>query len=175
MTEFLSLTSRPHQVHSGSNQSRQRHSDSRPQEPAAGRRRSARTAPARATVVPGAIPRLDPACAREGRPGRGRREDALLGRRGRVLQRRRQALAVLDLDLEAHPLLALRAAVGVGEEVVGALLDKRHRDGVVLLEAAATAAAAELSFVLNTGNGEIMGKIMVSLGSIFHCSCSSLI
>jgi len=165
MTEFLSLTSRPHQVHSsGSNQSRQRHSDSRPQEPAAGRRRSTRTAPARAAVVPGAIPRLDPACAREGRPGRGRREDALLGRRGRVLQRRRQALAVLDLDLEAHPLLALRAAVGVGEEVVGALLDEKDRDGVVLLEAAAAVDVGGRRQVVG-GVAEVVGG---GVGSVHH-------
>lgn len=111
-----------------------------PQEPAAGR--PARAARASAAVVPGSVAGLDPAGARERRARRRRREDAALGRRRLVQERRRQAPAVLDLDLEPHPLLALRAPVGLGEEVVGALGGERHRDGAVLLEAAAPAAAA---------------------------------
>jgi hypothetical protein len=120
-----------------------RSSSHHPQEPPAGRRRRpARAARASAAVVPGSVAGLDPAGARERRARRRRREDAALGRRRLVQERRRQAPAVLDLDLEPHPLLALRAPVGLGEEVVGALGGERHRDGAVLLEAAAPAAAA---------------------------------
>lgn len=132
---------KPSLLKSGSNQNGQSRSSSHhPQEPAAGR--PARAAPASAAVVPGAVAGLDPAGARERRARRRRREDAALGRWRLVQERRRQAPAVLDLDLEPHPLLALRAPVGLGEEVVGALGGERHRDGAVLLEAAAPAAAA---------------------------------
>ena len=51
---------------------------------------------------------------------------------------------MLDLDLEPHPLLALRSSVGLGEEVVGSLEGESDRYGVVLLEAATPSSAAAI-------------------------------
>ena len=65
-----------------------------------------------------------------------------LGRRRRVREVGRQAAAVGDLDLEAHALLALRTALGFGEEVVGAFVDERDGDAFGLLGAAPAASAA---------------------------------
>jgi hypothetical protein len=79
-------------------------------------------------VTTGAAPWLDCPGAGERRPGR---------RWRRVLQRRRQALAVLDLDLEPHPRLALRAAVSLREEVVGSLNEERDGHCLRFLGAAA--------------------------------------
>lgn len=67
-------------------------------------------------------------------------------------------MAVGYLDLEAHALLTLHAAVGLREEVVGALVEERDRDGVGLLEAAyATAVDVGLQPVVLAGIAEGVG------------------
>jgi hypothetical protein len=123
--QLLFLTDGPR--NSDGQQGRKSRPKNHPREPSS--RRPGHAAAAHVgNVTTGAAPWLDCPGAGERRPGR---------RWRRVLQRRRQALAVLDLDLEPHPRLALRAAVSLREEVVGSLNEERDGHCLRFLGAAA--------------------------------------
>ncbi|KAF7844703.1 uncharacterized protein G2W53_001608 [Senna tora] len=64
-------------------------------------------------------------------------------RRRRLVEARRQAEAVLDVDLEGHPALALNAIVAVGEVVVWTFYGQRNGDGQRLAETIGAAVVDE--------------------------------
>lgn len=71
---------------------------------------------------------------------------------------------MLDVDLEPHPALALDAVVGVGEEVVRALVGQRDRDAQRLPELVAAPAVLEEVIVGGVVDAAgLVGREVVSL------------
>jgi len=87
----------------------------------------------------------------------------LVRRRRRLVEARRQAGALLDLDLEGQAALALHAVAGVGEEVVWSNYGQRHGDGQRFAETTASAAVHEGTVVGIVGGAVQIGRLVVSL------------
>jgi len=87
----------------------------------------------------------------------------LVRRRRRLVEARRQAGALLDIDLEGQTALALHAVAGVGEEVVWSNYSQRYGNGQRCAETTASAAVHEGTVVAILGGAVQIGRLVVSL------------